>query len=744
MRRRSYLSALAAGIPLSSLGSTGLSTAETQDTGSYLFEETFDELASALKPASDEYIDDSVRGWTHTPPEGWSVELAADMPQGTTEWQGWSFTTDAFWTAAAGQGRSEFTRADSVFAVADPDEWDDTDSPASEGTFDSTLVSKSIDLPDEASVYLGFASHYRQEDGQTADVVVSFDTGDEQTVLHYDGAADSDNGGDDVRNAYPVVEVSVPDGAQTMVVEWRLSNARNDWYWAIDVVRVASEPFDGGPKPGPDPIQLPDSPDGTSDEKVLVLGLDGVRWDKLRQANTPVFDRIREDGIGGPSQLYGPPLADSSSGPGWSTIATGVWPDKHGVTDNSFEGKQYDTYPDFLTLMERENPDLSTFAIMDWDPLSEQGTFSDAIDVKAPVESSLSWWDSGERIVATARDRLRNQNPDALFVYWVLVDMVGHTKSVGSDDYIEAIEQSDAWLGTLLDAIEARETRSEEDWLVVVTTDHGFEGFGHGGNTIQERTSFVYAIGDSISGQTPERQPEAVDIAHTALDHVGVTPAPGWDLDGIVLGTPSNDPFDDLKNQLKPAETVDIDSSVLGWTRTPPTGWSVGFASQMAERGTTEYRGWSFVSDEFWARRNLDGRQNFVRARDVVAVADPEKWNSGGNPIDDGFEFQTTLESSAFDVSGRETVSVEFRSHYRGTGGQIAQVFVSFDGGSQTERLRYDGSDDDTSSRTESLDVSVPAEASTMTVAWRLTASSADGFWAIDSPTIDAPQSSSE
>ena len=53
----------------------------------------------------------------------------------------------------------------------------------------------------------------------------------------------------------------------------------------------------------------------------------------------------------------------SVSGPAWSSMLTGVWPAKHGVTNNKFTGKRYDEFPDFLTRIEQVRPDLSTAAI---------------------------------------------------------------------------------------------------------------------------------------------------------------------------------------------------------------------------------------------------------------------------------------------------------------------------------------------------------------------------------------------
>ncbi|WP_049970227.1 alkaline phosphatase family protein [Haladaptatus cibarius] len=66
-------------------------------------------------------------------------------------------------------------------------------------------------------------------------------------------------------------------------------------------------------------------------ERAFVLGLDGVPWDLIRrwteEGKLPNFARVVEEGASGPLSSTTPdatPLA-------WPTIATGVWPDKHGL-----------------------------------------------------------------------------------------------------------------------------------------------------------------------------------------------------------------------------------------------------------------------------------------------------------------------------------------------------------------------------------------------------------------------------
>ena len=206
-----------------------------------LFAENFNTLQSLLKPAVDEKILPSVLGWTHTAPNGWTIKTNPDMPQGTTEWQGWSFTTMEFWTSADTQEREDFSLGEGVIAVADPDEWDDYGSPASKGYFDSSLISPTVSVTGGQELYLGFASHYKQEDNQTAQVILTFDNGQQQTIVKYDGNVASDNHGDHVLNKYETRKIQVPQDAKTMQIEWKLNNAKNNWFWAIDDIKVDNE-----------------------------------------------------------------------------------------------------------------------------------------------------------------------------------------------------------------------------------------------------------------------------------------------------------------------------------------------------------------------------------------------------------------------------------------------------------------------------------------------------------------------
>ncbi|GGQ49572.1 alkaline phosphatase family protein [Couchioplanes azureus] len=460
--------------------------------------------------------------------------------------------------------------------------------------------------------------------------------------------------------------------------------------------------------------------------KLLVVGMDGLNWDSVVAADAPNLDALAAQGALGRSLVQCPSLADSSSGPGWSTIATGVWPDRHGVRNNSFAGKRYDAYPDFLTRLERADPALATYSAVDWAPLHEQGTFSPAIDTRVTLDGDADGYaGEDEKITTDAVTRLGTGDPDASFVYLGNTDVVAHAVGTGGR-YRAAIEKQDQQLGRMLAAVRSRPTYADENWLVMVTTDHGHRVpfGGHGGCRPDERGTFLLAVGPGIAAGARPVDVRQADLAATALQHFGVSVA----LDGRTVRALAGDPFDGLALRTRVDETG-IPSTLAGWTPVPPAGWSVDRGA-MPAGGVTEWRGWSFATDEFWSRtQGGQERENAVRARGVFAVADSDEFadRSGGT------SFDSTLVTPAYPVAAGTTVRVNYVTHYRQEGAQKGDVLVSFDGGPDRLVRRYSA---DALATAESLPVPVPAGAGAMTVKFRFHDASNNWYWVIDDVTV--------
>lgn len=284
--------------------------------------------------------------------------------------------------------------------------------------------------------------------------------------------------------------------------------------------------------------------------KVLLIGIDGVRPDVLAEVATPNIDALAAAGWYTDQARTTNP---SVSGPSWSSMLTGVWPEKHGVTNNSFTGRDYATYPSFLTRVEAARPELATFAALDWVPLADLDAVSlaeleddlgpvlpAAIDVREVVNGyDLGWAEADGEIAARAARHLREADPHAMFVYFGNPDETSHRHGSIGAEYRDAIALSDSHVGIVVDAMRARPTYADEDWLVLMSTDHGRRADGgHGGDSPEEMIIFILASGPATAGWPPPGPAFIVDVATTALAHLGIEIDPAWGLDGVPLGGP--------------------------------------------------------------------------------------------------------------------------------------------------------------------------------------------------------------
>ncbi len=84
-------------------------------------------------------------------------------------------------------------------------------------------------------------------------------------------------------------------------------------------------------------------------QKLLILSADGCRPDALLKADAANLRALADSGLYTWWALSRPP---TKSGPCWSSIFTGVWNDKHGVTDNTFANSRFDQYPMLIQAVE--------------------------------------------------------------------------------------------------------------------------------------------------------------------------------------------------------------------------------------------------------------------------------------------------------------------------------------------------------------------------------------------------------
>jgi hypothetical protein len=246
---------------------------------------------------------------------------------------------------------------------------------------------------------------------------------------------------------------------------------------------------------------------GQPSGRVLMIGIDGVRPDALEVASTPNLDALMAMGFSTMDALNDD---ITMSGPGWSSVHCGVRSGKHNVIDNSFSNQNFLQYPGWLSRIEALYPEWNTASICQWSPVNGEivGTSADWV-----LNTS-----SAAAAAAAAVNRIENENPHAVFVHLDDPDYAGHSSgfSPTSPPYLNAISEMDVQVGFMVSALQSRVNYAEENWMVLVTTDHGGSGTSHGGNTEEERRVFIIASSPTLPVEVVHRDtlwiaPESAD-----------------------------------------------------------------------------------------------------------------------------------------------------------------------------------------------------------------------------------------
>ncbi len=294
--------------------------------------------------------------------------------------------------------------------------------------------------------------------------------------------------------------------------------------------------------------------------RVLVVGIDGVRLDTLDRLTTPHLDALAAEGFLTPVQVDD--RTPTMSGPCWATIVTGVTADRHGVWSNDFTGHRLAVFPDFATRLAVKDG-RRTFVAAGWEPLMQARGGSPLFTAPSrsvyisPIADTPEAWEHCDEQITEAAVRLLADPADdtaASFVYLGAADETAHVLGCG-EAYERAILNADARLGRLLDAVRSRPSYPDEEWTVLVVTDHGHvDAGGHGGRTAEERTAWLAAAGPGIGA--PSRPLRHVDVAAQVFTALGRHPDRHWTLDGTPFAAAPHAVLFDMDGTLVDTESL--------------------------------------------------------------------------------------------------------------------------------------------------------------------------------------------
>jgi hypothetical protein len=216
--------------------------------------------------------------------------------------------------------------------------------------------------------------------------------------------------------------------------------------------------------------------------KVLIIGISGGRGDVILKAPIPNIRKMLANSIYSFDALTEAPTLEST---GWSSTLTGVWGAKHGVVDEGYAGNDFDKYPMLFKHIKEFNAKLKTVSI------SADAALNTSLVSDADVKESLG---NGDLAVKDkALTALADVGSDVVLVNFKGVDAAGDQYGFDASipQYMQAISTADSYVGELLAAVESRASIKDEDWLIVISSDHGGTLSGHGGNEYESRNIFT-------------------------------------------------------------------------------------------------------------------------------------------------------------------------------------------------------------------------------------------------------------
>jgi len=293
-------------------------------------------------------------------------------------------------------------------------------------------------------------------------------------------------------------------------------------------------------------------------KKVVFIIADGIAADALEQVNPPHFRRLVEQGCylrahqGGEAGGYSE--TPTISAPGYTNVITGVWYNKHNVPDNAIKNPNYH-YPTVFRLLKDAFPEKKIAVFSSWldnrtkligEGLPQTGRIKmdEAFDgleldtVHYPREEHR-FMHIDQAVTAKAAESIKEHAPDLSWVYLEYTDDMGHMYG-DSPQYTNAIKKVDEEIGQILAAINEREKKFNEDWLMIVTTDHGRsekDGKDHGGQSFRQRSTWLLSNRPLDNAYSKLLYPASVDIVPTITQFMGipVPEATRRELDGIPL-----------------------------------------------------------------------------------------------------------------------------------------------------------------------------------------------------------------
>jgi len=218
----------------------------------------------------------------------------------------------------------------------------------------------------------------------------------------------------------------------------------------------------------------------SQEQYVILVSLDGFRWDYCSKAETPIFDSIAKFGVKAESLQ---PSFPTKTFPNHYTLVTGLYPNNHGIVNNSFYSPTHDSIYSISNRATVEDGSYYSGTPI-WNLAESQGVKAASyfwVGSEADIEKRKpSYWKRYEHYfpfeqrVDSVISWLRlpeNKQPHLILLYFHEPDSKGHKYGPDSDEIIELIPRLDSLVARLFNGLKTLKIKEKVN--VIITSDHG-------------------------------------------------------------------------------------------------------------------------------------------------------------------------------------------------------------------------------------------------------------------------------
>jgi hypothetical protein len=249
--------------------------------------------------------------------------------------------------------------------------------------------------------------------------------------------------------------------------------------------------------------------------RVVIVSIDGLRPDAIFPASMSNLITLMQSGV---FSLGAQTVFPSVTLVGHASMLSGICPSKHGILWNEYLPER--GYAEGIDLF-----DLAHAAGL------ETVMYVGSEKLRQIVEpSSLGrfiYIEDSDSVLMGSLVANFPQDFGILFIHLLATDIAGHESGWLSQHQLNTIRLADEALGMLLAELDARNLRSET--LIIVTSDHGGYGGGHGTNVREDMTIPWVAAGPGIQPKTLTTPIHTMDTAATAAFALGLPIPAEWD-----------------------------------------------------------------------------------------------------------------------------------------------------------------------------------------------------------------------